>query len=176
MEIWRRSTLRLYVSWIFVSGAIIIGFYHWGGLCVVCSSCHRSAVPMGMVCAHRGFHPFRGFHLFRGFSPTVVVLRTYGALSWAQQRFSVTGDFGVINHRGGLFVCSSCHRSAVQVWGDMLPGGYVLNGLHPRLLSIRTYGALPGCFCRQDTLHCGVGKLRRSDGAQPWVQPTEHGK
>ena len=28
----------------------------------------------------------------------------------------------------------------------MLTGGYVLNGLHPRLLSIRTYGALPGCF------------------------------
>ena len=93
MEIWRRSTLRLYVSWNFVFGAIIIGFYHWGGLCVVCSSCHRSAVPMGMVCAHRGFHPFRGFHRFRGFSPTAVVLRTYGALYGAQQRFSVTGDF-----------------------------------------------------------------------------------
>lgn len=28
----------------------------------------------------------------------------------------------------------------------MLTGGYVLNGLHPRLLSIRTYGALSGCF------------------------------
>ena len=26
----------------------------------------------------------------------------------------------------------------------MLTGGYVLNGLHPRLLSIRTYGALYG--------------------------------
>ena len=98
----------------------------------------------------------RGFHLFRGFSPTVVVLRTYGALSWAQQRFSVTGDFGVINHRGGSFVCSSCHRSAVQVWGDMLTGGYVLNGLHPRLLSIRTYGALSGCF-----VLAGHGGLRR---------------
>ena len=29
----------------------------------------------------------------------------------------------------------------------MLTGGYVLNGLHPRLLSIRTYGALPWLFC-----------------------------
>ena len=53
-------------------------------------------------------------------------------------------------------VCFSCHRSAVQVWGDMLTGGYVLNGLHPRLLSIRTYGALPGCF-----VLAGHGGLRR---------------
>ena len=98
--VWRRSTLRLYVSWNFVFGAIIIGFYHWGGLCVV---------------------------------------------------------------------CSSCHRSAVQVGEDMLTGGYVLNGLHPRLLSIRTYGALPGCFVLAGHGDCGVGKLRRSDGAQPWV-------
>ena len=55
------------------SGAIIIGFYHRGGLCVVCSSCHRSAVPMGMVCAHRGFHPFRGFHpRLWSFAPTAL--------------------------------------------------------------------------------------------------------
>ena len=89
----------------------------------------------------------------------------------AQQRFSVTGDFGVINHRGGSFVCSSCHRSAVQVWGDMLTGGYVLNGLHPRLLSIRTYGALPGCFAGRTrciaALESSVGAKEHSRGCNP---------
>ena len=100
--VWRRSTLRLYVSWNFVFGAIIIGFYHWGGLCVV---------------------------------------------------------------------CSSCHRSAVQVGEDMLTGGYVLNGLHPRLLSIRTYGALPGCFAGRTwgiaALESSVGAKEHSRGCNP---------
>ena len=41
-----------------------------------------------------------------------------------------------------LLCCvSSCHRSAVRVGGGTHTGGYVLKGLHPRLLSVRTYGA-----------------------------------
>ena len=48
---------------------------------------------MGMVCAHGGFYPFRGFSPVPWVSPTAVVLRTYGALYGAQQRYSVTGDF-----------------------------------------------------------------------------------
>ena len=69
------------------SGAIIIGFYHRGGLCVVCSSCHRSAVPNGDGMGIPWVSPVPWV------SPTAVVLRTYGALYGAQQRFSVTGDF-----------------------------------------------------------------------------------
>ena len=37
--------------------------------------------------------PFRGFAPVPWVLPTAVVLRTYGALYGAQQRFSVTGDF-----------------------------------------------------------------------------------
>ena len=56
-------------------------------------------------------------------------------------------------------------------------GGHANRGLRPQWTSppaiihphLRCSSRL---FCRQDTLHCGVGKLRRSEGAQPWVQPT----
>ena len=140
MEIWRRSTLRLYVSWNFVSGAIIIGSNHWGLFNVLRRSlATASRFQWGWYVHTVGFTRSVGFHpRLWSFAPTALF---HGATAFQRYR-----GFLAINHRGGLFVCFSCHRSAVQVWGDMLPGGYVLNGLHPRLLSIRTYGALPGCF------------------------------
>ena len=105
-----------------------------------------------------GFHP-----RLWSFAPTALF---HGATAFQRYR-----GFLAINHRGGLFVCSSCHRSAVQVWGDMLTGGYVLNGLHPRLLSIRTYGALPGCFAGRTrciaALESSVGAKEHSRGCNP---------
>ena len=65
----------------------------------------------------------------------------------------------------------------------MLPGGCVLNGLHPRLLSIRTYGAPSGCFGLVGhggiaALESSVGAKEHSRGCNPryWCTPTQQNR
>ena len=87
MEIWRRSTLRLYVSWNFVSGAIIIGFNHWGLFNVLRRSlATASRFQWGWYVHTMGF-TVPWVLPVPWVAPTAVILRTYGAPSWGATAF-----------------------------------------------------------------------------------------
>ena len=145
------------------SGAIIIGPNLWGWLkcCVLlleplCGSngdgmCTPWVSPVPWVFTH-GCGPS---HLRRSFM--------------AQQRFSVTGDFWRLIIGAACLCASLATAPRFRYGGTCYPGVTSSMDFTPGYYPSAPTALFPAVLCWQDMGR----KLCRSEGAQPWVQPTE---
>ena len=119
--------------------------------------------------------PFRGFFTCSvGFTRSVGFTHGCGPSHlrrsfMAQQRFSVTGDFWRLIIGAACLCASLATAPRFRYGGTCYPGVTSSMDFTPGYYPSAPTALFPAVLCWQDMGR----KLCRSEGAQPWVQPTE---